>query len=266
MIAWLRSLVWHLWAILTLVPYGTVAVVLSIFMRGPRLYWFCSGWMWLAVQGLRVICGVRWHETGRENLPEGPAIIVPKHQSAWETLALTFLCTHPLSFVFKRELLYIPFFGWSMARLDMIHIDRSQRARAWAKVLRQGRKFLAEGNWIIMFPEGTRTPRGSQGSYKAGAARLAADTGAPLIPVAVASARCWPKNSFVKYPGVVEISYGAPILPEGRTPESLTSQVEHWIETEMRRLDPEAYPAHGRKSAGPSASGDPTEGPEEQRA
>ena len=247
----LRSVLWLLWAVGTVIPYGTLAVLLSAVMRGTRLYWFCTGWMWLAVHGALWICGIRWREQGREHLPEGAAIICPKHQSAWETLALTFLIPKPLSFVFKRELLYIPFFGWAMARLDMIHIDRSQKARAWAKVLRQGRQFLAQGNWVIMFPEGTRTPRGSQGTYKAGAARLAIDTGAPIVPVAVTSARCWPKNSFIKRPGTIDVSYGPPIASVGRRPDELMREVEAWIETEMRRLDPEAYPGPAPLPASP---------------
>ena len=246
MLNFLRSVLWHAWAIVTLVPYATVCVVLSIFIRGAPMYWICRVWMWLAVHGARIICGVQWREHGRENLPDGPAILCPKHQSAWETLAFTVVCPKPLSFVFKREILYIPFFGWAIGRLDMVHIDRSKRASAWAKVSAQGSEFLDKGNWVIMFPEGTRTPRGSQGVYKAGAARLALDTGAPLVPIAVTSARCWPKNSFVKTPGVIDISYGAPIPVAGRTADSLMKEVEHWIETEMRRLDPEAYPATPR--------------------
>jgi 1-acyl-sn-glycerol-3-phosphate acyltransferase len=92
---------------------------------------------------------------------------------------------HPLAYVFKRELLYIPFFGWAIGRLDMIHIDRSRRAEAWNKVAEQGRALMARGNWVIMFPEGTRTPRGDQGVYKSGGTRLAVTTGTPVVPIAV---------------------------------------------------------------------------------
>ena len=112
-----------------------------------------------------------------DNLPpadrQAPVILLSKHQSTWETFTYPTIMSHPLAYVFKRELLYIPFFGWAMGRLDMIHIDRSKRTEAWNKVAEQGRRFMAEGHWVIMFPEGTRTPRGSQGTYKNGAARLA---------------------------------------------------------------------------------------------
>jgi 1-acyl-sn-glycerol-3-phosphate acyltransferase len=151
------------------------------------------------------------------------------------------LMPHPLCYVFKRELLWVPFFGWAIGRLDMIHIDRSKRNLAWSKVAEQGKRFMEHGNWVIMFPEGTRIPRGQQGTYKSGASRLAVATNTPILPIAVASARCWPKNSFVKYPGVVDVSIGPPIPVNGRDADELMREVENWIEAEMRRIDPEAY-------------------------
>lgn len=248
MLTALRSLLFLAWMALTLVPYATAAVLVSVGLRGAPFYWFCSGWMRLAVHGARWICGIRWRLHGFEQVQAldragTPVILAPKHQSAWETLAFPALMPRPLSFVFKRELLFIPFFGWAIARLDMIHIDRSRRTQAWAKVARQGAEFLAIGHWVIMFPEGTRTPRGQQGVYKSGGARLAIATGAVLLPVAVTSARCWPKGAFLKQPGVIDVSFGAPIATAGRSPESLTAEAEAWIEAEMRRLDPEAYPS-----------------------
>jgi 1-acyl-sn-glycerol-3-phosphate acyltransferase len=128
-----------------------------------------------------------------------------------------------------------------MGRLDMIHIDRSQGSRSFRKVVAQGKALLAQGIWIIMFPEGSRVDRGQKGSYKSGGTRLAIETGAPVIPVAVTSAKCWPRKAFIKTPGVVEISIGKPIPSAGRQPDELMREVEAWIEAEMRRLDPEAY-------------------------
>ena len=168
-------------------------------------------------------------------------LLAPKHQSTWETFAFPTLMPHPLAYVFKRELLYIPFFGWAMGRLDMIHIDRSRRAEAWAKVAEQGRRLFGEGVWVIMFPEGTRTPRGGQGTYKTGASRLAVATGVPVVPIAVTSARCWPRKSFLIRPGVIDVSIGPPIPSAGRDADEVMREVEVWIEAEMRRLDPQAY-------------------------
>ncbi len=236
-----RSLLYMAWLIVTVAPYAVIVVTLSIFIRGARLYRFALGWVHLSVWGARVICGIRSHITGMENLPDGPAILLSKHQSAWETLAFPLIMPRPLAYVFKRELLYVPFFGWALGRLDMVHIDRSKRAEAFGRVEKQGGRILKQGNWIIMFPEGTRTARGEQGVYKTGGTRLAIATGAQVVPIAVTSARCWPRQAFIKTPGVVEVSIGQPISPEGRKPAEMMAEVEQWIEAEMRRLDPQAY-------------------------
>ena len=248
-IGWiLRSALFFLWLVVTVVPWATFVVLMSIFVRGTRLYWVCVGWLAASIWGARVICGVRHRVHGLENVPtaaDGRAavLLAAKHQSTWETFAFPVLMPHPLCYVFKRELLWIPFFGWAIGSLDMIHIDRSRRNEAWSKVAEQGRRYMAQGNWVIMFPEGTRIPRGQQGTYKTGASRLAITTGTPIVPIAVTSARCWPRKSFLLRPGLVEISIGKPIDSTGRQPDELMREVEAWIEAEMRRLDPDAYPA-----------------------
>jgi len=241
-LAVVRSAIFVVFLAATVVPYALAVMLLSIFVRGTRLYWFTIGWLRLAIWGARVICGVRARLHGFENLPDSAVILLPKHQSTWETFAFPGLMPHPLCYVFKRELLHIPFFGWAMARLDMIHIDRSRRAEAWSRVAEQGRRFMAQGNWVIMFPEGTRIPRGGQGVYKSGGTRLAVTTGTPVVPIAVTSARCWPRKRFVLTPGVIDVSVGKPIPSVGRESDELMREVESWIEGEMRRLDPQAYP------------------------
>ncbi len=242
----LRSLLFVLWMAVTVVPWAILMLLLSIFVRGVRLYWPTMRWLRMAIWGCRVFCGVQWRVQGMQHLPDASqatraVVLAAKHQSTWETFAFPTLMPHPLAYVFKRELLYIPFFGWAMGRLDMIHIDRSKRSEAWAKVAAQGKRLADEGIWVIMFPEGTRTPRGSQGVYKSGAARLAISTGVPIVPIAHNAARCWPRKSFLVRPGVVDVVIGPPIDSTGREPEELMREVEAWIEAEMRRIDPEAY-------------------------
>ena len=236
-----RSVLFVLFLTVTVIPWALVVLVYSAFVRGDRVYWLCVGWLNVAIWGAKAICGVHARLHGRENLPDSPVVLLPKHQSTWETFALPGLMPHPLAYVFKRELLYIPFFGWAMSRMDMIHIDRSKRAEAWNRVAEQGRKFMALGHWVIMFPEGTRTARGEKGTYKSGGTRLAVQTQRPVLPVAVTSARCWPRKSFILRPGVIDISIGRAIPSTGREPDELMREVETWIEAEMRRLDPEAY-------------------------
>jgi 1-acyl-sn-glycerol-3-phosphate acyltransferase len=240
----LRSLLHMLFMAITVVPWALAVVVAAPFLNSTRIYWMCARWLKLAVDGGTVILGIRNQIIGYENLPVGstaPAVLLLKHQSTWETFSMPALMPHPLAYVFKKELLYVPFFGWAMSRMDMIHIDRSKRAQAFNKVVEQGQRLLNQGTWVIMFPEGTRIDRGQKGQYKSGGTRLAIATGAPVIPIAVTSAKCWPRKAFVKRPGVVEFSIGKPIPSAGREPDELMREVETWIEAEMRRLDPEAY-------------------------
>ena len=238
----IRSALFVLFMAITVVPWALAVLLVSIFVRGDFVYWMCVGWLSTSIWGAKVICGVHARLHGFERLPDSPVVLLPKHQSTWETFAFPGLMPHPLCYVFKRELLYIPFFGWAMARMDMIHIDRSKRAQAWSLVAEQGKRFMDKGHWVIMFPEGTRAARGERGTYKSGGTRLAIATGRPVVPIAVTSARCWPRKSFILRPGVIDVSIGPTIASTGREPDELMREVQGWIETEMRRLDPEAYP------------------------
>jgi len=242
----IRSVLHLLWMLVTVVPWAMILLAASLWLRGTPLYWMAARWLGWAVSGARVLLGIRVRVSGMENLPQGassPAVLLVKHQSTFETFLMPTLMPHPLAYVFKRELLWIPFFGWAMSRLDMIHIDRSQRTRAFHKLVQQGKALLAQGTWIIMFPEGTRIPRGETGEYKSGGARLAIATGAPVIPIAVTSGKVWPRKALIKRPGMVDVSIGKPIPSQGRRPDELMREVQAWIEAEMRRLDPDAYPA-----------------------
>ena len=245
MIAMLRSTLHMAFMFVTVIPY-TLLILLARLCgaKGNVRYAFAQKWLTLSIDAARVIMGIRYEVQGQENLPVGetsPAILLVKHQSTYETFLMPAIMPHPLAYVFKKELLYVPFFGWSIGSLDMIHIDRSQRAKAFAKVVEQGQALLDRGVWVIMFPEGTRIPRGERGSYKTGGTRLAIATGAPVIPIAVTSAKCWPRKAFIKTPGVVDVSIGKPIPSVGRDADELMREVEAWIEAEMHRLDPEAY-------------------------
>ncbi len=249
-INFLRALLHMLWMTLTVIPVSLALVALRPFVRHSPAAWhgwfyrLAAFWLWLAVWGARVLCGVRWRITGLEHIPrEGAAVLLAKHQSAWETLALPALLPRPLAYVFKRELLRIPFFGWALGSLDMIHIDRSQRQASVKLVVSEGRRLLGDGVLVALFPEGTRTARGQQGKYLTSGARLAIECGVPVIPIAITSARCWPPRSFVKTPGVVDMSIGAPIATTGRKGAEVMAEVQQWIEGEMLRLDAPAYAA-----------------------
>ncbi|AQA18677.1 1-acyl-sn-glycerol-3-phosphate acyltransferase [Halioglobus japonicus] len=241
-----RSLLVFTWLVVSLIPMGLGLLICSIFV-GDRLLWRWFGVPWLSgvIGAARIVGGVKYRVHGQENLPTPDdmqrIILCPKHQSTWETFFFPAWMPRMLAYVFKQELLRIPVFGWAMGRLNMIHIDRSKRSEAWTKVARQGEVLMDQGKWIIMFPEGTRSERGSQGKYKTGATRLATLTGASIIPIAVTSAKCWPRGTFWFIPGTIDVSIGAPIPSEGRDQDEMMVEIEEWIESEMRRLDPEAY-------------------------
>lgn len=242
--ALIRSVLHMVWMVVTVMPWTLAVLLVSLVAPRSAAWWTAVNWFRVVMWGTRVILGVRMEVLGMDNLPVGKgsaAVLLAKHQSALETLWLPTLMQHPLAFVFKRELLKVPFFGWSMARLDMIHINRESRTVAMKHVIAQGRRLLAQGTWVMMFPEGTRIARGQEGTYQTAGTRLAVEAGVPVVPIAVATARCWPRDGFVKHAGVVRVSIGPQMPSEGRDPKALMREAQAWIEAEMRRIDPEAY-------------------------
>ncbi|MFT7286034.1 MAG: 1-acyl-sn-glycerol-3-phosphate acyltransferase [Halieaceae bacterium] len=265
----LRSSIVFLWIVASIIPMGLGLILTSPILPSTKLWrWFAIPWLRGVVGAARWIGGIDYRVEGRENLPGKSdmrrVILVSKHQSTWETFFFPSMMPHLLAYVFKKELLRIPVFGWCMACLEMVHIDRSKRTEAWNKVAVLGEVLMDKGKWIIMFPEGTRSERGGQGIYKSGASRLAIATDAQMIPIAVTSGRCWPRRSFWFIPGRIDVSIGPPIAPDGRSPDQLMAEAEQWIETEMRRIDPQAYAqelaqAHTTQSAAAVAADKPAD-------
>ena len=198
-------------------------------------YRVISIWSHLSIAMARFICGVRYQIRGKENLPSAPCIVLSKHQSAWETLAYQEIFP-PQVWVLKKELLRIPFFGWGLAMLSPIAIDRCSGTSALNQILEQGKDRLDRGFWVVVFPEGTRIPPGSSGKYQIGGAWLAAGTGIPVIPVAHNAGELWVKNIFFKHPGLITVSIGAPIDPTGLSAQEINQRVQSWIENEMQTL------------------------------
>ncbi|NML61071.1 1-acyl-sn-glycerol-3-phosphate acyltransferase [Massilia sp. RP-1-19] len=238
----LRSLLFTVVLVLATVIWVWVCMLAAPLPYNKR-FWVTSRWNVFVIWCAKVICGIHYQFKGYDNLPDAPAIVLSKHQSAWETIFLLPSLTRPLVYVFKKEILYIPFFGWGMALLRMIPIDRSQGKYAFKHVVAQGKRRLVDGQWIIMFPEGTRIPVGQKGKYKSGGTRLAIETNTVVVPIAHNSGECWPKNSFLKRPGIITVSIGKPISPDGHTADSMMEEVENWIESEMRVISPHVYNA-----------------------
>jgi len=239
-IPFLKSLLFYVLVALLTVVWAFVCMLVAPLPYNQR-YWVTARWNVTVIWLGKVLCGMNYRVIGVENLPDAPVILLSKHQSAWETIFYLMYMPRPLVFVFKKELHWIPFFGWGLALLRMIPIDRSKGKDAFAHVVVQGKKRLANGQWIIMFPEGTRIAVGKKGVYKGGGARLAVETGATVVPLAMNSGDCWPKNSFIKKPGTITVSVGKPIPATGRDPFELMTEVETWIEAEMRVISPQDY-------------------------
>jgi len=242
----LRSCLHMAWMVVTVVPFACAILLLTPFVSKRLLYVIASTWLRHVVVSLRFFCGVRWRIQGMEHIPlEGVApVILAKHQSTYETFLLPAILPRPIAYVYKKELNWVPFFGWAIAQLDMVHIDRKQGRAAFRKVTEEGGRIMAAGTSVAMFPEGTRIPRGQVGEYKTGGTRLALATGCAIVPIAITSAQCWPRKGFIKYPGVVDVSIGAPIAAvKGRSADDLMEQAKGFIEGEMQRLDAQAYPA-----------------------
>jgi 1-acyl-sn-glycerol-3-phosphate acyltransferase len=215
-------------------PYALLALATFPLPRMAR-YRIISGWSRLVVRLARLLCGIRWRIEGRERLPAAPAVILSKHQSAWETLAFQEIFP-PQVLVLKRELLWIPFFGWGLALMSPIAIDRAKGRAALRDIARRGKERLAQGFWVVIFPEGTRVRVGEKQEYQQGGAWLAAQCGVPVVPVAHNAGRLWPRNAFLKKPGTVTVRIGPPIATAGRDAKQISADVEAWIEGEQRTL------------------------------
>lgn len=238
----LRSGLYLAFLILTVIPYA-IACLLWALLPLPVRYRLTVGWARLAIWAAKVFCGVRWQILGKENLPDGPAVLLSKHQSTWETFFFPGYLPREVCYVYKKELHRIPFFGWGLALLRMIPIDRARGKDAFEQVVRVGGQRLKEGRWALLFPEGTRMAPGTEGRYKMGGALLATRTGAPVVPIAHNAGECWPRKSYMLRPGLITVSIGPLIPTQGRSAEEINAQVRDWIETEMRRLNPERYAA-----------------------
>ncbi len=238
----LRSLAFLLFQTLV-TPFYAAAMLLLFWIPRVPMYRMAASWCRVNLWGARWICGIRYRMIGAENIPSTPHVVLSKHSSTWETLALTMFFP-PLAYVAKKELLSIPFFGWGFALASPITIDRSAGTDAMQQIATQGRERFRQGFWIVFYPEGTRIRAGQRGKYKTGGARLAIELGVPVLPIAHNAGYLWPKGLFGKRSGTLTVSIGKPIAPSGKDAQTLMAEVEDWIEAEVARLGrPEGVPA-----------------------
>ena len=242
----LRSLLFSLGM---LVSIGICAplVVLGFPLPFVRRYRLSQYWTRFNIWWLRVTCRIDYRLSGIEHIPNRPVVVMAKHQSTWETLFLHQYLP-PVAWVIKRELLWLPFFGWAMALLRPIAINRQVGTSAVKQVIRQGVEHLRGGQWVLIFPEGTRTPPGVRKRYGLGGAVLATRSGCPILPVALNAGEFWPRKGFIKRPGTIQVVFGPLLDSDGRSPQELNQQVEDWIEGTMARIS--AVPVASTVSGG----------------
>ncbi len=231
----LRSLIFLLLQLLLTPIFSTLAILTFPFPPLTR-YRLISSYARTMIWLLGVVCGIRHQVIGIENVPKEPCIVLCKHQSAWETLALQVILP-PQVWVLKRELLWLPFFGWGLAMTSPIAINRSDGKGAIKQLLKQGKQRLKQGFFVVIFPEGTRIPYGQRGKYKIGGALLAASANVPVLPIAHNAGRLWGRNSFIKRPGMITMSIGTPIATRGLKADEINTRAESWIEDEIERID-----------------------------
>lgn len=226
----IRSLLFLLFLSLTTLVMAPLFYFLKWIIPFKILARLGNLWGRVNLAGLGIICGLRYRLHGGDKVPLANCIVLSKHSSAWETIALRGLLPPQTTWVIKRELLWIPFFGWGMAAFDPIALDRKAGRQSIKKLLVEGRKWLEAGRWVVIFPEGTRVAPGQRIKYNLGGAMLAEKTGYPILPIAHNAGVFWSRRSLLKYPGVIDLVIGDPIPTTGLRASEINHRVEQWIE------------------------------------
>lgn len=223
----LRSSLFFFMQILATLVIASIGLLCFAFPY-PIRYYIITRWSYFTIFCAKIICGIQYEVHGTEHIPATNAIVLANHQSAWETLFLQTLLG-PQTWVLKKQLLRIPFFGWALSLLDPIAIDRNKK-NSIKQLLEQGKKGLEAGKWVILFPEGSRMEAGKSGKFSRSGAMLAKESGYPILPIAHNAGLFWPKNAFLKHPGTITVIIGPPLFPEQCDLDSLQIQAKEWIE------------------------------------
>lgn len=230
----LRSTLFWVWSIANTIVF-TLPVLISSAISFKTASCFAAMWQHANLLGLRYICGVSWKADGIENIPDHPCVVLSKHQSTWETYYLPTMVGHSV-YVAKRSLIWIPLFGWCIAALKFILIDRSSGRTAMAQMTEQTQQRLTDGISVIIFPEGTRTALGATPNYRIGGAYVAEHTGADVLPVALNSGEFWPRMGYIKWPGEITVSFGPVIKTANKSANDILAETQDWIENRMTEI------------------------------
>lgn len=232
----IRSIVHFIAMALTIVTHST-AILLTAWLLPPRATCrIARNWAVVNRYLLRWICGLDYQVEGAENLSGRNAVVMSKHQSAWETIFLWGIVPPFQAWVLKRELTWIPIFGWTLKAMKQISIDRSAGKKALREIVSKGQAMLEAGRWVIIFPEGTRVAPGERKKYGAGGGMLAQKSGYPVIPIAHNAGVFWRRRGIIRHPGVIRVVIGPPLDTNGLSAAEITRQTETWIEDRMAEL------------------------------
>lgn len=231
---YLRSAIFFLGQAISTLLIGPAMLLLRPF-RFERRYALANLWVRFNLWLLKAVCGLSYEVLGAENIPEGSGLIFCKHQSAFETIVLQVIFPRVV-FILKQELLKIPVWGWAMATLEPIAIDRQAKSQAMKQILRDGETRITAGRWVVLFPEGTRVAPGQKGRYGSSGGLLAQRAGCPVVPVAHNAGEYWTKNGFLKFPGVIQIRIGPTLDGTQLGAAEINRQAEEWIEARMTEI------------------------------
>ena len=236
-----RAILFFLGLVVFTLAIGVISLIVWPLPLNRR-YRYVIRWSHWVIAWARWICGLNYQVEGTHHVPKGPVIVISNHQSAWEGIFFqTFFPQQ--TWVLKKELLRIPFFGWALASVKPIAIDRSKKLSALDQLLKQGKEHLQNGRWVIIFPEGTRSKPGSLRRFSLGGAALAAETGVPVLPVVHNAGEYWPPNQLIKRPGTIRVKIGELIETQGLEPREINRRVREWIETELHALHTQQHMA-----------------------
>jgi len=232
---WIASFVYttflFVWVLLFAIFFNIASLVVPLRTR----YVLARAWAHVIVGGLKVLCGLDYRIEGRENLPPGGHVALWKHSSSWETFAMVLVCP-PQVWVLKRELLWIPFVGWGIRQMHSIAINRGSGHSAVRQVVEQGKRYIEQGIWVMVFPEGTRMAAGETRKYGVSGALLAREAGCLVVPIAHDAGYYWPRRGLLKKSGTITVVIGKPIDPAGRDPREVNEEAQAWVEETIRGI------------------------------
>lgn len=236
----LRSLIYFIFLFLSTIVYSTTLLVMALWIPFTTRCQIANAWARANLKALKIICLLDYQVTGLENLPVENCIIMAKHQSTWETIALRGILPSIQTWVLKRELLAIPFFGWALRLFEPIAINRKAGSTAVKQLITKGIAALQQGRWVIIFPEGTRVDPGKKKKYSIGGAILAQKSGYPIVPIAHNAGVYWRRRGLYKLSGTIQVIVGKPIITTEKRANQINQEVELWIETQLQKLT--SYP------------------------